>query len=503
MKSASQPFDVSWSARLFWPSLLVIALVGFVLRCLPAFESLWLDELHSAWTIAGSWSDVSARALQGNNGPLYFWGLKAFSIMFGQSEAALRMPSILCGCATLIGVGALVRAWGGSALAGCAVALLIAFDRDMIFYATEVRPYAAVQLSCLTLFMMTTGLWSAFSARDAAYWTILAAFTIHLHITAALFVAACLPPVCLAAWGHRAAKRLFLMLAALALLLLPLIPQLCLIYARRSNWEAFVQSGSFFRIVEILPMIPWGILPLAIALGLNRYLTTEESGGRQRSTSTLVWSIVATAAPIAIAWTLTELRATPLFLRRYLMGSQTLLFVWCGLNIAQVRRRDARAVLAIITAVSVFFFHVPDHWTLQRRQDWRGAIAEANALRLPQQTAVLIGSRLIEADGLTQNFGALAEYSRLPIDSVYRVSDRFQTVIPLRYSNPGLLQPWQQQQLASEAAALVILPGYDATGAQMVEELSQTLPWPAKIRVLTTAQGMQMLLIEKEPTLKK
>ncbi|UUO08503.1 glycosyltransferase family 39 protein [Blastopirellula sp. J2-11] len=496
MNDSPPPFDFPLSARLFWRSLLLIALLGLCLRMLPLSESFWLDELHSAWTIAGDWNDVAGRVLQGNNSPLYFWGLKGIAAIFGDSEWTLRMPSVFCGCATLIGVAILVRHWSGSGLAGCVAALLIALDRDMIFYATEVRPYAAVQLGCLALFATTIRLWGDFTMRDAAIWALLAAVTIHLHITAGLFVAACLPPAILAAWGHAAAKRLLLMFAGLALALLPLIPQLALVYGRRENWGAFIQSGSPFEIIEILPIIPFGLLPWAIGWGLNRLFPNREAGAhRSAATPVFAMSIFATMAPIVVVWLLTYLQITPLFLRRYLMGSQAMLFVWCGLNVARIDQVCPRAVIAAALAISICCFHLPEHWTLQRRQDWRGAVAAVNQMQLPPETTLLIASRLIEADDLTQNKGQLADYCRLPIGAIYPANQRFQQVIPLAFSNPGVLQRWQLDLLEKPQTILVVTPGDHATAEILAVQLSQSIPWPSSVRILPERRGMQMLLI--------
>ncbi|EAQ79903.1 hypothetical protein DSM3645_22224 [Blastopirellula marina DSM 3645] len=496
MNDSPPPFDFPLSARLFWRALLLIALLGFCLRMMPLSESLWLDELHSAWTIAGDWSEVADRGLQGNNGPLYFWALKGFTAIFGVSEWSLRMPSVLCGCATLIGVAILVRRWSGSGLAGCVAALLIALDRDMIFYATEVRPYAAVQLGCVALLATTIRLWGDFTLRDACVWTLLAAVTIHLHITAGLFVAACLPPVILAAWGHAAVKRMLLMFGGLALALLPLIPQLALVYGRRHSWAAFIHSDSPFRIIELLPIIPFGLLPWGIGWGLNQLFPNRESRTRRSATTAIfVWSIFATMAPVIIAWSLTHWHITPLFLRRYLMGSQATLFAWCGLNVGRIDQIGARAVIAAALAISIFYFHLPEHWSLQRQQDWRGAVAAVNQLQLSPETTLLIASRLIESDGLTQNEGTLADYSRLPINAIYQPKHRFQQVIPLTYSNMGVLQRWQLDLLEKPQTILVIAPGDHATAEVIAVQLSRSIPWPSSVRILPERRGMQMLLI--------
>ncbi|MCC9604888.1 glycosyltransferase family 39 protein [Blastopirellula sp. JC732] len=489
--------DSPLTARLFWRSLLLIALLGLGLRMLPLAESLWLDELHTSWVISGDWEGLAKRARQGNNSPLYFWGMKLVVACFGDDEWTLRMPSVICGCAALCGIGVLVRRWSGSGLAGCVAALLVALDRDMIFYATEARPYAAAQLGCIGVFAVTMRLWRDFDWRDVWIWTALAALTIHLHITAGLFVAACLPPLTLAAWGHGAWKRLALMLITLMVLLAPLSLQLQVIYARRPNWSIFIHSGTPLQIIEILPIIPFGLVPLAIALAANALLKDREASERRSAwTAIYIWAIVATLTPIGIAWIGTYLEFTPLFLRRYLIGSQALLFVWAGLNIGRIDRLWVRAIGAVAMSASIFFFHLPDHWTHQRRQDWRGAVAMLDKMELPANTTLMISSRLIEAKDLTANDDGLADYCRLPVTAIYRPEREFRQVIPLRYGASGDLMPWQLKLIAEPQTIVVLEPGGRDTVQVTAAELSKSIPWASTLRILDGNRGLQMILVE-------
>lgn len=487
---------VPLASRLFWRSLLLIALLGLGLRLLPLRESLWLDELHTAWTIAGDLDEIPHRAIEGNNGPLYFWLERLVVELLGSSEWTLRMPSVVCGVTTLVLIGVLVRRWSGSGLAGITAALLVAVDRDMIFYATEARSYAAAQLGCLLVFALTMRLWRDFDLQAAVLWTLTAAVTIHLHLTAGLLVAACLPPLLLAAWGHRAWGRLALMLVGLGVGLLPLYPQLALVYSRRLNWTMFIRAGSSFRIIEILPIIPFGLVPLAIALVGNKLLPDRQSDQRQRHwTAHYVGAIFATLAPITVAWCVTYLEITPLFLRRYLIGSQAMLFVWAGLNVARIESRGLRVLVAVTMATSIFFFHLPDHWTHQRRQDWRGAIATIDQLELPPEATLLVSSGLIESNELVANDDALADFCRLPVTALYRPQTPFRQVIPLRYGDPDLLQPWQVDMVARPQPIVVIEPGNPASAAELAVKAAKSLPWASTTRILPGHRGMRVILV--------
>ena len=91
--------------------LLAILCAGVGIRVWQTTESLWLDELHSGWTVAGTWSDVSDRAAVGNQTPCYFWFLWIWTRVFGHSELALRLPSLLAGVTLIAMVFWVLSRW--------------------------------------------------------------------------------------------------------------------------------------------------------------------------------------------------------------------------------------------------------------------------------------------------------------------------------------------------------------------------------------------------------
>src|SRR3954464_10090950 len=96
-----------------WPFLAAvgISLVGAALRIQPLSESLWLDELHTAWCAVGPLDDVARRAAIGNQSPLYFW-LEWFLVgILGPSEFSLRLLSIAAGSLLPIATFLLARRW--------------------------------------------------------------------------------------------------------------------------------------------------------------------------------------------------------------------------------------------------------------------------------------------------------------------------------------------------------------------------------------------------------
>src|SRR5437763_344046 len=96
-----------------WPLLatLGISLVAAALRIQPLSESLWLDELHTAWCAVGPLDEVARRAAIGNQSPLYFW-LEWFIVgILGPTELSLRLLSIAAGSVLPIATFWMARRW--------------------------------------------------------------------------------------------------------------------------------------------------------------------------------------------------------------------------------------------------------------------------------------------------------------------------------------------------------------------------------------------------------
>src|SRR3954468_22303532 len=89
-----------------WPlaAAILIAIVAAMMRIWQARESLWLDELHTAWCAVGGLGEVVQRASSGNQSRLFFWFEWLLVRVLGPSELSLRLPSIIAGSMLPIGV---------------------------------------------------------------------------------------------------------------------------------------------------------------------------------------------------------------------------------------------------------------------------------------------------------------------------------------------------------------------------------------------------------------
>ncbi|MFN2433528.1 MAG: hypothetical protein ABR599_12075, partial [Gemmatimonadota bacterium] len=177
------------------PYAIVAALAGvaLVLRCIGlGATNLWLDEANT-WYVATFPLERLLGDLQRIPGaafhmPAYFVLLRGWMALAGDSEAAMRALAVLLSVALLpltyaVGARTLSR---DAALLGT---LLLALSPAQLFFAQEVRMYAALSLLCTGCALAYLAWWDqpARSARAAgclAAYAALAALALYVHVTA-------------------------------------------------------------------------------------------------------------------------------------------------------------------------------------------------------------------------------------------------------------------------------------------------------------------------------
>lgn len=105
--------------------------------------SFWFDEAFGAYLIRFNFLDIAKYTAADVHPPLYYWLLKAWSMLFGNGELALRSMSILFGCIAIIFAYLLTRRLLGNLAARVSI-LLIAVSPMLVRYGQEARMYTLV-----------------------------------------------------------------------------------------------------------------------------------------------------------------------------------------------------------------------------------------------------------------------------------------------------------------------------------------------------------------------
>ncbi len=459
-------------------------------------DSLWVDELHTSWTVADGLSEVFARAARGNQSPIFFWIEWLICAIFGQSEIALRSVSLIAASALIAVLMVFVRRETGATIAAVAVGLLMAIDSNLLFYANEARPYALLQLcasvSAFSCYQYaTTGL-----SRSRVCWIASAVAGCYLHYTAGLLlVAECAYLLLLRTYrsGETSGKSLrdcAIDCAVIAILLLPTLPHLFDIAGRRENWEQFVKRRGVADIFSVLPstrIVVVAVIAALVVVGLPlgyRILRSRSPKGtdgtlelvRNRSLWLLAvcWFII----PVVIAFALNNTDLARVFFRRYLLSVIPATYLLIGLAISVPSRWWRFLVAAVVLVCGAYrsftvqsvspYLVVAQH----SREDWRSAVAwlNENTGAASSHALVLLRAGLIEDDFLSNDRATWQEYSQLPISGLYRLDRNRMDVISLSYTDSGHLDSRTLELLEKKGEAWLLIRGRKSTREDVVSD---------------------------------
>ena len=128
-----------------WP-LAGVLLAAFALRLwLLGEQNVWWDEGLAIWAVRQGWARMTLWTATDVHPPLYFWLLKAWVSLAGESEFSARFISLICGVVTVAALYPLAKALLGRRVALLATSLL-AFSRFHIWWSQEMRMYIVATL---------------------------------------------------------------------------------------------------------------------------------------------------------------------------------------------------------------------------------------------------------------------------------------------------------------------------------------------------------------------
>lgn len=424
--------------------------MGVVWAACAAGESLWLDELHTSWTVSGAWSEVAARAKQGNQSPLFFYGLFALAGTLGNlggipGELLLRLPSMLCWAATLfvcLRITTPAIGWRSGVNApplavGVAVVLWMLLDRIQLFYATEARVYAMVQLVSLLAWCCVARLTACGSPKTASrsilLWCLLSVLLINLHLTAVL---ACGWQIACGTWviSRRSPRLRLLWAAAVTVVLMAVAVAWQLssqVWEHRQQWASFAGDASWSALIGLFPLAAY-LGPVAAARGLDWLCCRRgqrPTHQHQQDVAQWLWWI-AVAGPWLSAWGITGLGLAPVFHRRFVIVAAVPLLLVAATQLPRIRLSGLRSLAVFGVAMWLMIGQgTLDNWRAgvwygwQRSEGWRQASQFLQAQVKPGET-VWCCSGLIEAAGAKLPLNeSLNRYLSFPLRGLYRVVD--------------------------------------------------------------------------------
>lgn len=174
-----------WSP-LRWTWVSATCLIAVTALSWPLLSiSVWFDEGFTNALIRFSFGDIWRYTMADVHPPLYYWSLKAWSLVFGDSVVALRMLSVTFAAAAIVLATRLASVlFSKRAAAATAIALLI--SPVTLRYAHEMRMYAMVAMLAFAATLMLLRASASGRRRDWVGYAVLIAAGMWTHYFMAL-----------------------------------------------------------------------------------------------------------------------------------------------------------------------------------------------------------------------------------------------------------------------------------------------------------------------------
>ncbi len=338
------------SVRWVIAAAIIVFAIAAALRMPSCYESFWLDELHSAWTVWGELSDVAPRAEAGHQTPLYFVGLWYWKQIAGDSELALRMSSVIATSLACVVLTIGVARWTRSLTAGVTSGLVLALESNSIFFGTELRPYAFVIFFASIVQVCFLCLMDSKSRFEQPFlWAVLIIAVLSAGLTqpTAIGVLMLFPIVLLGHWSIHDRRELTRIGMLDALLLLSTATTAFAIWRttlgeswqQRSQWAAFGSATNLRQIANAwdwlwLLIVPLGIAGIA-AMVSRRCEVPSFQGKLCRRV--LALALMATGAT-CLYWLVSWLEWAPIWHRRYFIAVLPVFATVCGVAVGAVQQ---------------------------------------------------------------------------------------------------------------------------------------------------------------------
>lgn len=394
----------------FVPHILLLIAFAFRIQSL-IFQSLWRDEVDAIRFALAPLPDVIKTFTQpGFNGPFYFLALRGWIGLAGQSEFAIRFPSLVFGVISI----ALIYVTGARLFSrpiGLVAALLLAFSGYHVWYSQEAKMYTLIAaLALAAIYCLRRGL----EDGRMRFWIGLIACTslaMYTHILAALLIPTELL-LCLVWWLPAAEvrrRRLKPILISFALLTVPYLPlaawQLPLVFAPAETGYDHFTLGEMLNVLNVA--YTYGVLNLldntqgAVIAGLAATLAffgwLMRLSDRRRFASALTL-LIWLAVPTLSIWFVSLNR--PLFTDRYLIWIMPAYYLSIALGLEAIwpahaarpivrHSRRLVAAIALVVLIGAGALSINAQATRSYKSDFRAAARFIEASIRPEDAIVL------------------------------------------------------------------------------------------------------------------
>ena len=429
-------------------------LANTVFYALLMGRSLWLDEAISYWAASGTLKDLYSRIMeyQGQS-PLFFILVRAAVGLFGPSEFALRLPSLVFAVLTIFFVYLEGRRAADRETGLTAVIILLGLGETTVA-ATNARPYSmGLAMAVMSVYFLES--WDLTGrARDGLLYVVSALLTVYSHY---LFAGIFVLHGCYLLLPYRRGRflgpsSLLLGGALVCIGLLPAVFQLQHLAEKKLLLEFGDPPGIQSGLAVLLPAASVFLLACALLIAVIARRRSFKLSPLPAAVPIFAFFLVWALLPGLLLIAASNLTGVSYLVPRYAAWAAPGLALACAVLLQKFR---AAGVRDLALALFVFFSLLGESTKYRHDEDWRGFAARANELLAGNEYTVLAYTGLIESKSTAwleapeHRDYLLAPFARYPLVSA-------PTPVPGSCANAGQ-QQYFARILASKPEKILLL----------------------------------------------
>ncbi len=359
---------------------IAVVLIAAVVRLTGLnLDSLWFDEAFSVCIARLGLSEIISLAATDVHPPLYYLLLHFWTRLFGETESAVRLLSVVFSVLTVLVIYHLALTLFDRRTA-IVTALLTALSPLQVFYAQETRMYAQLTfLSTISMYLFLRWLKDG-QRRSAVLYVISTALLLYTHLYAVFVVMAqFLYFASLFFLGREKFQKRWRGWVTISVIIGLLFAPWTLIafqqaarasgrfWIKEPDWFAAIEtlieySGSLWLTLLLLPLFVYGVKRCC-----EQRVATETPSLPHLRAFLLLWLIL----PIILPFVLSKLM-TPFYLTKYTLAASLPFYLFTAVGLVQVRNVARQVIVVLLISICIATVLKSDLNTLKRER-WRDA----------------------------------------------------------------------------------------------------------------------------------
>ena len=285
MEAATRPVTTKQKLIPFIPLLFILLLAGMLRFYQLSGQSLWSDEGNSVALARRGFVEIARRTAFDIHPPFYYWLLRVWISVFGDSEIGLRSLSVILGVGLVCLIGLLGNYLFELRL-GTISALIAALSPFQIYYSQEARMYMLLALlGGLTVFLSLLLLDEAQQRRKVALglgYLLVASAGLYTHYAYPLILL--LVNLLALAWfigksvrgGAKSGSSLLLWLGLQAISVCLYLPWLPIVWRQITTWPSDQQAAPLGEMIAtVSATLLAGLLGRQADVGFRPFVRTS------------------------------------------------------------------------------------------------------------------------------------------------------------------------------------------------------------------------------------